>query len=497
MTREILGGCSPRFRGFALATPAVLLLAGCFSGPDLGTIYCVTNANCPTGYVCADSSKPGGCKKQVDVPLDGGDFDTAASNDGTPSFDGAGGMDAVTLHDGGIDGGAGARVDGALGGVDASLVVDAPIVDAPADVPLSLPDSSDSTVADAPYGTTLDGPPPVGGIDGSAGNGGANGTGGATGTGGAIGTGGATGTGGGTGSCGSRDCTSDKDNDCNGTADNLEAPCKTCVLGNSQACSTGLLGICAPGTQTCQLAVDHQSLGWGACSQNLAKRARDCTSSSDNDCNGQADSTESTFCQCSMGSSPRTCSTGLSGICSAGSQVCVVSGSKTSSAWDACVQTTAKGTETCANPGADDDCDGVVDNVPAASCNVNGIGFGACAGGGNTACSGTTQVCSPAVAGIGVASGWHLIAAPNGSWDWDCDGYVTGQYAASAPPPPTCTGLDTTACSAVTHLEYSLNGAMGCGQVGDVGSSYCYWLPAASSCQPKSGQQTGQQQGCR
>jgi hypothetical protein len=477
MTCKIAGGCSPRFRASLVATLAGLIFTGCFSGADVGTIYCVTNDNCPAGYICADSSKPGGCKKKSDVTPDSGAFDTAASNDTTSSPDGARSVDAVSLLDSGSDGTTDVRIDSAPGSVDISLVVDGPAADAPADIPQFLPDSSDSYVADAP----TDPPPPVGGMDGNAGAGGTVGSDGAT---------------GGAGTCGSRDCTSNKDNDCNGTADNQETPCKTCILGNSQACSTGIPGICAAGSQACQLAADHQSVGWGTCVQNVAKHSRDCMSSSDNDCNGTADNAESTYCQCPAGSAPRSCSTGLSGICSAGSQACVVSADKSSSAWGTCTQVTAKGTETCANPGTDDNCDGIVDNVPVASCNV-GTGFGACANGGNTACSGTTLVCNPVDPGIGDPSAWHLTAAPNGSWDWDCDGGVTKEYPDTTPPFPVCTGLDINACSAQPVVIYAMSGPIACGQTGDVGSSYCYWLSLASACEPKTSPPASKQQGCR
>ena len=415
--------------------------------------------------------------------------------------------------------------------------------------------------ADAPAADT----PPDSLVGGSGGTGGTTTSGGTTATGGNTGTGGTTGTGGGAGSCGSRDCTSDKDNDCNGTADDQEALCKTCILGNNQACSTGGLGICAPGSQTCQLAADHQSVGWGTCLQNVArrsrdctssndndcsgiadnqealcktcivgnsqacstggsgicaagsqtcqlaadhqsvgwgtclqdvaKRSRDCTSSNDNDCNGQADNTESTFCQCPTGGSPRSCSTGLSGICAAGSQACVVSGDKSSSAWGNCTQVILQGTETCANPGTDDNCDGIVDNVPVASCNV-GTGFGACANGGYTACSGFTQVCNPGVSGMGDATIWHTGPAPNGSWDWDCNGVVTKEFPDTAPPTPTCTGLDISVCSSQPRAYYALS-PFACGDMGDIGSFYCSWMSAISACVNNSGQSSGYQQRCR
>jgi hypothetical protein len=235
----------------------------------------------------------------------------------------------------------------------------------------------------------------------------------------------------------------------------------------------------------------------GSTTCGAAKGPRDCTSSNDNDCNGKPDDTETTFCQCSLNSSPRACSTGLSGICMAGTQVCVVSTDKTTSAWGACTQLKAKGTETCANPGTDDDCDGVLDNVPTSVCNV-GSGMGACLNGGHTACNGSTQVCNPAVSAIGdsTSTAWHTNSAPNGSWDWNCDGVVTKEYPDQAPASPTCSGVSMSACSAVPQLSYALN-PFACGDLGDIGTLSCYWLAAIPGCTNKSGQSTGYQQGCR
>ncbi|HXJ18711.1 MAG TPA: hypothetical protein VMT03_00650 [Polyangia bacterium] len=334
----------------------------------------------------------------------------------------------------------------------------------------------------------------AGGVGG--GNGGAAGKAGAGG-GGNGGAAGKAGAGGGGGGCGLRDCTSTRDNDCNGTPDNQDTACATCIAGNTVACSTGMSGVCATGVQTCQLAADHQSVSWGTCVQTVAKGARDCTSNNDNDCNGQPDDTETTFCQCSPSNSPRSCSTGLSGICMAGSQACVVASDKTTSAWGTCTQIKAKGTETCANPGTDDDCDGVLDNVPSAACNV-GTGMGACANGGYTGCSGTTQVCNAAVSGIGDVNSttWHTNPAPNGSWDWNCDGVVTKEYPDSAPTPPACSSLSMTDCPNQPPLNYALN-PFACGDTGDIGSEYCYWLAAIPGCTNKTGTSTGYQQGCR
>jgi hypothetical protein len=272
---------------------------------------------------------------------------------------------------------------------------------------------------------------------------------------------------------GTRDCTLAKDNDCNGIVDSQEAPCLTCPkVGNTQICSTGASGICAAGTQTCQLAADHQSVAWGECTQSLAKGMRDCTSSNDNDCNGQADNTESTFCKCPVGGPPQSCPTGLSGICAAGTETCIASSDKATTAWGTCIQSKAKGTETCANPGTDDDCDGTVDNIPVTSCNV-GTGVGACANGGTTTgCDGTAPICTPAVSGLGDATIWHTSAAPNGSWDWDCDGVVTPEYSNSVPPKPACSALSQADCQG--HQSPSWVEA-NCGQYGNEFYWVCSW----------------------
>ena len=83
-----------------------------------------------------------------------------------------------------------------------------------------------------------------------------------------------------------------------------------------------------------------------------------------------------------------------------------------------------------------------------ASCDVNSSIIGACGGGGTIACSGA---CQPADAEIGDSSKWHSSTAPNGSWDWDCDGGVTKHY-----PDDTfvqCPNRSQSACAAELYLE--------------------------------------------
>lgn len=177
--------------------------------------------------------------------------------------------------------------------------------------------------------------------------------------------------------------------------------------------------------QTCVFAADNSNSAWDPCTGSTAG-ARDCTSSLDNDCDGTADNLSSS-CVCLPVGGTQSCSTGLYGICAAGTQTCALSGDRSATAWGTCNQTTLAAVETCGNPGVDDDCDGIVDDIPVAPCNV-GTGLGACLNGGTTGCNGVTQVCLQAVTGLEDPSVWGSSAAPNGSWDWDCDGKVTREF---------------------------------------------------------------------
>jgi hypothetical protein len=55
------------------------------------------------------------------------------------------------------------------------------------------------------------------------------------------------------------------------------------------------------------------------------------------------------------------------------------------------------------------------------------VGTGACAGSGQVVCSGTSAATCNATAGS-PQTGWFTAAAPNGSWDYNCDGTVELQY---------------------------------------------------------------------
>jgi Putative metal-binding motif len=154
-------------------------------------------------------------------------------------------------------------------------------------------------------------------------------------------------------------CASSADNNCNGLPDNQEASCSCdgSGVGAMRDCGTGQPGICAAGTQRC--ASNGGVTAWGTCTPKSPAAARDCISTSDNNCNGTADNAEA-GCTCDGVGNGGTgaCLTGLSGICSAGTRVCSVTAA--GGAWGVCNQTTAAATRRCSSLD-DNDCNGSVD----------------------------------------------------------------------------------------------------------------------------------------
>jgi hypothetical protein len=121
------------------------------------------------------------------------------------------------------------------------------------------------------------------------------------------------------------------DDDCDGQTDDGDP-------GGGTGCNTGLPGVCAAGTNHCQG-------GQVQCVQNVQASGEVCDGL-DNNCSGAADEGDP--------GGGGACSTGLLGVCAAGTVHC-------QNGALACVQNVqAQPSETCSN-GLDDDCDGQTD----------------------------------------------------------------------------------------------------------------------------------------
>jgi len=113
-----------------------------------------------------------------------------------------------------------------------------------------------------------------------------------------------------------------------------------------------------------------------------------------------------------------------------------------------------------------------------APCDV-GSGLGACAGGGAVGCDGA---CHPTDPALGAPAVWHITPAPNGSWDWDCDGVVTPAWQLAGTPPADCAGYsDADACQGAAAVDY-LAEATPCGEQAIVQTRDCQWMSFGPAC---------------
>src|SRR5690606_35609762 len=92
-------------------------------------------------------------------------------------------------------------------------------------------------------------------------------------------------------------CSDGKDNDCDGLVDAADPNCFECQPGStgSQACNSGLPGVCAGGTQVRTCGSNGKWGAYGSCSATIkpGQQAEQCSDGKDNDCDGKVDAEDS------------------------------------------------------------------------------------------------------------------------------------------------------------------------------------------------------------
>ncbi len=196
------------------------------------------------------------------------------------------------------------------------------------------------------------------------------------------------------------------DNDCDGTADDGNP-------GGGAACSTGLMGVCAAGTQTC-----HGAMGV-KCDQNTTSSGEVCDGL-DNDCDGSFDENAS-----NSGKLTGSCYTGANGTagvgpCKTGLALCDATAGAGSAHYDStCTGQVTPVAEICDT--VDNDCNGVLNNGnPGGGAACASGKPGICGPGKQTCNSGGTYTC---VENIAVGSQAEICDAQ----DNDCDGQTDEQ----------------------------------------------------------------------
>ena len=195
-----------------------------------------------------------------------------------------------------------------------------------------------------------------------------------------------------------------------------------CQAGNETCCSgschdvssdindCGACGTKCPSYANAASTCSSGQCGMGPCAAGFA----DCNQNTADGCEHNV--TQNGPCACTPGQST-SCYDGPAGtegkgICKAGTKTCDPSGTK----YGPCLNQVFPLAEVCAN-NVDDDCDGVVDNVP----DVDGDGWTACNG---DCCEDTSQCGNPNLVNPGA------YEFPGNSVDDDCDGTVDNAVTA-------------------------------------------------------------------
>lgn len=208
-----------------------------------------------------------------------------------------------------------------------------------------------------------------------------------------------------------------KDDDCDGKTDEgLEVAC----YGGSVGCAANNTGgydcvpasTCAPGTLQC-VGGKMQTVCMNDMRPGTETATKQDQSPRDEDCDGKIDE----GFDCHTGDE-FPCYTGPTNTrnespCKDGKQVCGPDGK-----FGPCMDERTPVAETCANEGADDDCDGVKDDVPkrGTSCSDSSTGMGVCRANATWQCQVGSEVCLNGMMATEICAGNNA--------DEDCDAKV-------------------------------------------------------------------------
>jgi hypothetical protein len=225
------------------------------------------------------------------------------------------------------------------------------------------------------------------------------------------------------------------DDDCDGMTDEVSGT--VCYPTQTAGCSLDARGVwqcngqCATGQTSCAGSDER-------CSGAITPTEERCTTGTmlaqDEDCDGAIDES----CPCGSGDS-RDCYAGPLGtrgfgVCKAGRQECV------STEWGDCTGQTLPSPETCANPGYDDDCNDVVDDVPGVGSTCVALGEKGICRDGTLDCTGDGEPECLA----GEAADEELCD----ELDQDCDGDATNGFDFNSDA--TCGSCDVKCSAAET-----------------------------------------------